>query len=90
MTDDYAVLARRGPGAIPASIDPVLQQYLSIEMTRIWAALSQLAAGHLPKTHVVPDRPRDGDIRYADGTDWNPGTGEGAYFYYNSTWNKLG
>lgn len=32
----------------------------------------------------------DGVIAYADGTSWNPGSGEGIYAYYNSTWNKLG
>lgn len=32
----------------------------------------------------------DGVVAYADGTTWNPGSGEGVYAYYNSTWNKLG
>ena len=32
----------------------------------------------------------DGKIVYADGSTWNPGSGEGAYIYYNSAWNYLG
>lgn len=32
----------------------------------------------------------DGVVAFADGTSWNPGSGEGIYAYYNSTWNKLG
>ena len=51
----------------------------------------------LSETSVAPGseavrktKPRDGDIRYADGTDWNPGgTGEGIYAFFNETWNKL-
>ena len=40
--------------------------------------------------HVEPTRPRKGDIRYADGTDWNPGSGEGIYFFNNAgTWTQL-
>jgi len=31
----------------------------------------------------------DGTLVYADGTSWDPGSGEGFYAYYNSTWNKL-
>lgn len=31
--------------------------------------------------HNEPDKPRRGDVRYADGSDWNPGYGEGLYIY---------
>ena len=34
-------------------------------------------------------KPRNGDIRYADGTNWNPGSGEGIYAYTNDAWAKL-
>lgn len=62
------------------------------ELFRISGIIAILAAGgHLDKTTVAPTKPRDGDIRYADGTLWNPGGGgEGAYMYYNSAWNRLG
>lgn len=40
--------------------------------------------------HVEPEKPRDGMIVLADGTDWNPGgEGEGFYVYYNAAWTKL-
>jgi len=39
--------------------------------------------------NAAPAKPTDGDVVYADGTDWNPGSGEGIYARYNSTWNKL-
>ena len=41
------------------------------------------------KTHVEPIRPRDGMIRRADGTDWNPGDGEGLYMRIAGSWVKL-
>lgn len=39
--------------------------------------------------HAEPERPRDGDVVYADGTDWNPGAGEGFYGRQNGAWVKL-
>lgn len=36
-----------------------------------------------------PKNPYDGMIIYTDATVWNPGSGQGVYAYYNSTWNKL-
>lgn len=41
------------------------------------------------KTHVEPIRPRDGMIRRADGTDWDPGDGEGLYQRIAGSWVKL-
>lgn len=38
----------------------------------------------------VPSSPQDGMVVKADGTSWDPGSGEGIYAYYNSTWNYLG
>lgn len=44
----------------------------------------------LVKRNSEPDRPREGMIVLADGTNWDPGSGQGVYAYYNSAWNKLG
>ena len=50
----------------------------------------------LSQTNVAPgdearkSKPRQGDIRYADGVNWNPGgTGEGIYAYLSTGWSKL-
>jgi hypothetical protein len=40
--------------------------------------------------HVEPDKPRDGMIIVADGTDWNPGSGEGPYAYVGGSWLFMG
>jgi len=42
-----------------------------------------------PGTEVQPSKPRDGALRYADGTKWNPGSGAGIYFYDGTSWTKL-
>ena len=65
--------------------------YLQTELDRISAIISNLADGHFDVSNVAPDKPRTGDIRYADGTNWNPGsTGEGVYIYLSTgAWSKL-
>lgn len=44
----------------------------------------------LPLTHTAPDKPREGDIRNADGTNWNPGAGAGVYIFQDEEWVPLG
>lgn len=44
----------------------------------------------LAERNSEPDRPRAGMIVLADGTNWDPGSGQGVYAYYNGSWNKLG
>lgn len=89
MRDGYAPRTQRTPFPVPGDVGE-LPLFLEGELRRLWSAVQALAEGHLPKTHAAPAKPRDGDVRYADGTDWNPGSGEGAYIYYNAAWNKLG
>ena len=77
------------PDQVPANKDD-LPAYLDRELFKVKVAFDLLSLGHLDETHVAPTKPRTGDIRLADGTDWDPGTGQGVYAYYNSAWNKLG
>lgn len=77
------------PGLVPS--DPTqLSQFLNNELRSIAAAILRLADGHLDKSNVAPTKPRDGDLRYADGTAWNPGSGQGIYAYYGAAWHFLG
>lgn len=39
--------------------------------------------------NAAPSKPRDGDIVYADGTNWNPGSGEGFYGRSAGAWSKF-
>ena len=50
----------------------------------------ELQYASLRKRLGAASSPVDGLLAYADGSTWNPGSGEGAYMYYNSTWNYLG
>lgn len=43
----------------------------------------------LDKNGMSPDRVVDGMIRYANGTDWNPGSGEGMYIFFKNRWRFL-
>ena len=44
----------------------------------------------LAQLNAQPAKYADGMLVYADGTNWNPGSGEGAYLRCNSAWNYLG
>jgi hypothetical protein len=46
---------------------------------------------NIAATTSAPTAPRAGDIRYVDGTNWNPGAGGPGYYGYNgTTWEWLG
>lgn len=38
-------------------------------------------------TYVAPERPRQGMLRFADGTHWDPGFGAGYYAYVDGGWS---
>jgi len=82
--------AAYAPNGQPPTNPQELQRYLQAELNRISAAIKLLAAGHLDTTYFAPAKPRDGDVRLADGTHWNPGSGQGFYGYYASAWHLLG
>lgn len=54
-------------------------------------ARSQQEAGLVPmqELHVAVDKPREGMIIRADGTNWNPGQGKGTYERVNGVWRKM-
>lgn len=89
------VAKRRGlsymyvPGIVPDRIE-ALPRFIDEELNKIRIALEILAAGHIDETSVAPAKPRKGDYRLADGTNWNPGSGAGFYGYYGGAWVKLG
>ena len=62
---------------------------LVTELKRLGGILYNQATFRLERIHEEPQRPRVGDIRYADGTDWNPGSGEGVYLYNGTSWTKF-
>lgn len=80
------------PDPVPADLPDSARRYLDSELHRIAALLQLLLGGmHLDPLYAAPAKPRAGDIVYADGTRWNPGSGEG-FYYLNSSgvWKLLG
>jgi putative cell wall-binding protein len=44
----------------------------------------------LSTSNKEPVKRKDGMVVLADGTNWNPGAGQGYYGYYAGAWHKLG
>ena len=83
------------PNPAPVNNDN-LSDYLFHELNRLSDIIFNLDVMRLDKLTETPDtamqlrgKPRDGDIRYADGTNWNPGGGIGIYAYIGGSWTKL-
>lgn len=78
------------PGAPPpeATIEQVLA-FCQREFLSIATALND-GTRQMDILHVEPKRLREGLVAVADGTDWNPGSGQGAYVYRGGAWHFLG
>lgn len=79
-------------GNVPGDLEGI-RRYLQLEFERIGGALES------PWTHdsfemltVEPGKMVTGKawVVYADGANWDPGSGEGLYVKYGGTWRKLG
>lgn len=63
--------------------------YRKLEL-RLEHALPDGMSVFFKPVHREPTKPRVGLVAYADGTDWNPGSGEGLYVYKSTGWAALG
>ena len=74
---------------VPDNYDP---SHIQRQLEAIQTMLYALADGELLELHVEPTKPRNGRVVIADGTDWNPGSGRGVYWYdgVSSSWTFLG
>jgi len=50
---------------------------------------AQFNSINLNELHTTPQKPRNGDIINADGTDYNPGSGQGIYHFNGTVYTKL-
>lgn len=66
-----------------------LRRFVEDELTRISQAIDAPEFVTFEVKHVAPTRPTAGMIAFADGTNWNPGSGRGLYEYRTSSWVKL-
>lgn len=80
------------PSSPPNTSDPELQrviEWVRGELERITRYLNDLPLVKLNVQNVEPTKPRQGMLVYADGTNWNPGSGAGVYVRNASSWAKL-
>ena len=84
------------PEPPPADLPPSAQRYLDTELHRIAGILQALLSPalasliRLKPTEQAPEAPNDGDLVYASGTTWDPGSGQGYYFWNGVNWTPLG
>ena len=67
------------PNPVPDNPED-LPQYLLQEFLKIQGALEENSTTFIEVKNVAPVRIKQGDIVYGDGTNFNPGAGEGIYF----------
>jgi hypothetical protein len=70
-----------------------LSQFLQSEIERITDGLESPFTHQLLEPLAVEPARRSTTqamVVYADGTNWDPGSGEGIYAFYGSSWKKLG
>lgn len=59
------------------------------ELQKVAESLQAFDLLRLVEQHAAPAKPRAGMIVLADGTDWNPGSGQGIYAYFGGSWHVL-
>ena len=59
------------------------------ELQRLADSLTLTDYAGLNVLYASPKRPFNGMVVYADGAEWDPGSGEGFYGYENGAWVKL-
>lgn len=79
----------------PSSITEV-PNWIFRELNRLADTMYNIDILRLEETNAEPgseggrtQKPRSGDIRFADGTNWNPGEGRGIYAFIDEAWVKL-
>jgi hypothetical protein len=72
-----------------ASVDEV-KRWAYDQFINLQQFLIEATSGVCEVRYAAPAHPRPGQIRFADGTSWNPGLGAGFYGYtVAGAWVKL-
>jgi hypothetical protein len=77
------------PRPVPGTIDKTAQAYLADEFRRVRDALDVVEQINFKERNAEPSKLFDGIVLYADGTNWNPGQGEGIYARVGGAWESL-
>lgn len=85
-------MAYKAPPGIPNPEDPSFRVFLLNELRKIAQESSRINTEEVQfyVHHAEPIKKEAGLAVYADGTDWDPGSGKGLYEYDGSSWNYLG
>lgn len=75
------------PPNLPDELRP-LWDHLEQEFQAISREFLEATVLELREIAAEPLRPRNGMIVFADGTDWDPGSGRGLYVY-DGGWEKI-
>ena len=65
-----------------------LNFYLQSELLKLEAVFNEFTVNsiRLNINYTAPQKPEEGHVYYADGTEWNPGNGKGPYIYVGDEW----
>lgn len=74
-----------------APINPTIEDLASYTRRELLRIANALATDSLLLSPLSrePSKPKAGLIVVADGTNWNPGSGYGAYEYTGTVWRRL-
>lgn len=64
--------------------------FLQQELDSVSQELGNTDALELRVRNAAPDKPRNGMLVEADGTNWNPGAGAGLYVFRAGAWVRIG
>ena len=78
------------PTIVPAAF-PGVRSWIGQQLRQIADAMAAPTVHGITLVvlHAPPDRIEDGNVVFADGTDWNPGAGAGVYARISGAWVKL-
>ena len=79
------------PVTAPTSLPDELREYLNDLEYRISDAFrtGEFESINLSPLAAALEKPREGDQIYADGTNYDPGSGKGRYSFNGTTYEKL-
>lgn len=78
----------QGPRSGDPNIEAVVK-WIEDENRRLAFALNEFTTLRFQILNVAVEKPREGMVVWADGTNWNPGFGAGPYAYIGGAWTKL-
>jgi hypothetical protein len=81
-------MIKQAPSASLPLTGPAWQQWLA-EVTATGAVIAFIDPTNPQFGKIEPPHTR-GLLAYANGTDWNPGSGEGYYRWTGAAWQHIG